>query len=232
MEVKKDTTEMLLLLTEELIFNAQQQNVWDFGNNILYDLCHNNFQHQQEEHILTKVLFIGRIYAAAVERRRNKKYDINDDFYINTIARTFKHSTLDRYLSELRQYAKLSIDLIIPVLQTHYYLTATLKKITELEKRSFCSKYLHFHLPNLFFIYDSRALNALRTFKVKIPREMAYIQQCECIDKEYADFFCKCFLLTKYIEKTYNLTLSNRQLDNLLIEVANKQMNEKLSVMK
>ena len=39
---------------------------------ILYHLCKDNFQHEQEDVILTKVLFIGRIYAAAIERRKNK----------------------------------------------------------------------------------------------------------------------------------------------------------------
>ena len=66
-------------------------------------MCRKNFNHIEDEIIVAKVLFIGRIYAAAVERRRNKKDDINDNFYIDTIAPTFKESKLDDLLDELSE---------------------------------------------------------------------------------------------------------------------------------
>ena len=220
---------MTTLPTKTELDNSIQKNVWDFGNKILYDLCCDNFKHDKDEQILTKVLFIGRIYAAAVERRKNKNYDINDDFYIDTIAPTFRQSTLDNHLENLKLCENLTTDNIQQILETHSYLTTELKKITDLEKRSFSSKYLHFHLPNLFFIYDSRAVNALRTFKVKISNELRIISKLGTVDNEYANFFCKCFTLRHEIQNKYNLTLTNRQLDNLLIDIANKQESDKLN---
>ena len=59
-------------ISELDITSYKTSKYWDFGNNILYHLCKDNFQHEQEDVILTKVLFIGRIYAAAIERRKNK----------------------------------------------------------------------------------------------------------------------------------------------------------------
>lgn len=216
------------LPTKKQIETAQQKNVWDFGNAILYKLCKDNFNHDTDDHILTKVLFIGRIYAAAVERRKNKSNDINDNFYIDTVAPAFRKSKLDEKLSVLKIGKTENINNIKSVLQTHYFLTSMLKKITALEKRSFSSKYLHFHLPDLFFIYDSRAVNALRKFTSQVPKDLKYILELENIDNEYAKFYCKCFDLKRQIKTQLNIELTNRQLDNLLIEIANKQGTLKL----
>ena len=57
---------------------------WDFGNSILYNLCQENFYHQDDQKILSKVWLIGRAYSAAIERRKNKD-TINDNFYIELL---------------------------------------------------------------------------------------------------------------------------------------------------
>lgn len=211
----------------EQLDKARQKNVWDFGNSILYKLCNDNFQHKNDEHILTKVLFIGRIYAAAVERRKNKTTEINDDFYIDTVAPTFRRSELDNKLSDLKTIKTVNIENLKSVLQTHYYLTNMLQKITALDKRSFSSKYLHFHLPDLFYIYDNRVVTALRQFTSQVPHDLQFVLKTENIDNEYAKFYCKCFDLKRQIKAQFKVDLTNRQLDNLLIEVANKQSSLK-----
>lgn len=215
------------LPTQKQLDTALGGNVWDFGNAILYKLCEENFKHDKDEHILTKVLFIGRIYAAAVERRKNKSSDVNDDFYRVTVARTFRESGLDDHLSKLKNAKTESVENIQLVLQTHHYLTSMLKRITALEKRSFSSKYLHFHLPDLFYIYDSRAVAALRQFSGHVPADLKHILDINDIDVEYAKFYCKCFDLRRQIRDQYNINLTHRQLDNVLIEVANKQITVK-----
>jgi len=218
------TTQMT---TKKQLDTARQKNVWDFGNAILYKLCKDNFNHDLDDHILTKVLFIGRIYAAAVERRKNKSNDINDNFYTDTVAPTFRKSKLDKKLSDLKSAKPDKVENIKSVLQTHYYLTSMLKKITALEKRSFSSKYLHFHLPDLFYIYDSRAVTALRQFTSQVPKDLKYVLELDNVDNEYAKFYCKCFDLKRQIKTQFKIDLTHRQLDNLLIEVANKQSIEK-----
>lgn len=216
------------LPTKKQLDTARQKNVWDFGNSILYKLCKDNFKHDLDDHILTKVLFIGRIYAAAVERRKNKSNDINDNFYTDTVAPTFRKSKLDDKLSGLKIAKIENIENIKSVLQTHYFLTSMLKNITALDKRSFSSKYLHFHLPHLFYIYDSRAVAAIRQFTSQVPKDLKHILELENIDSEYSKFYCKCFDLKRQIKTQFNIDLTNRQLDNLLIEVANKQSSLKL----
>lgn len=175
---------------------------------------------------MTKVLFIGRIYAAAVERRKNKLDEINDFFYLSTVVPAFKKSKIDKELDALRSMKVREIESIKSALQVHYYLTNMLKQITLLNKRSFSSKYLHFHLPELFYIYDSRAVNALRKFSSRIPEDLKNILKFENIDLEYAKFYCKCFDLKRHIKSEVNITLTNRELDKLLINEANS-LNKK-----
>lgn len=210
-------------LSKNKIEKAMQKNVWHFGNEILYKMCEENFEHKNDEYILAKVLFIGRIYAAAIERRKTKNNDINDNFYTDTVAPTFRKSNIDKYLTQLKSFESLEINNLKFVLEAHYYLTKTINEITDLDKRSLVSKYLHFHLPKLFFIYDTRAVAALRNFISKVPNNLKPLTQLESVDTEYAKFFCKCFVLQNEIEKQFNLKISNRQLDNLLIENANSK---------
>ncbi|MFC1785893.1 hypothetical protein ACFLZA_00835, partial [Candidatus Neomarinimicrobiota bacterium] len=82
-----------MIPSKENIDNAIQSNEWDFGNEVLYELCKKNFEHKEDDKIIAKVWLIGRAYAAAIERRKNKT-DINDDFYVEKVAPIFQNSRL------------------------------------------------------------------------------------------------------------------------------------------
>jgi hypothetical protein len=209
------------ILTKQELEKVLENNVWHYGNEILYKMCQDNFEHVKDEYILAKVLFIGRIYAAAIERRKTENNDINDNFYIDSVGPTFKNSDIDKLLKKLKSFKIVEISNIKDCLETHYYLTKVIKEITNLNKRSFVSKYLHFHLPELFYIYDTRAVDALRKFIPKVPNELKYNLDSQNVDLEYAKFYCKCFELKKQIQNEFKIELTNRQLDNLLIETAN-----------
>jgi hypothetical protein len=205
------------LLNLNRIKNAKEINLWQFGNEILYKLCNDHFEHKIDKYILTKVLFIGRIYAAAVERRKNKKKIQNNDFYKNEIIPIFKNSSLDERLTKLKNMSIMDLNTIKYALETHYYLVEILKKITNHNKRSFSSKYLHFHIPEMYFIYDSRSIKGIRKFVDKIPKKHQSILEFSNIDSEYAKFYIKCFILKNQITLNYGNSLTNREIDNLLI---------------
>ena len=207
--------------TKEEIENCKYSS-WDHGNKVLYDLCRDNFYHQEEEKILSKVWLVGRAYSAALERRRNKEED-NDEFYIKKVVPAFKNSNIDNYLNTLKAYESLTFDNLPYILKTHKELIKITFDVSKLEKRSFSSKYLHFHFPNLFFIYDSRVVESLREYITKVPKSMEKFLDSELVDVEYAKFLCKCFILKAQISSKYNIDLTLRQFDNLLIGLANKK---------
>lgn len=210
------------LPTMEQVERAKEESPWDLGNKILYDLCRRYPLHRNTEEILAKVWLIGRAYAVAVERRKNKKQS-NDTFYVDTICPIFKESNLDTSLGKLHRISKFSRANIGQILQVHCELMRLLNRETNLNKRSFGSKYLHFHFPNLFFLYDTRAVSSLRRFVGRVPEDMKSFVKMDRVDKEYATFFCKCYYLREQIRDDYGFDLSPRELDNLLIAIANSK---------
>lgn len=216
------------LISKESIYNCQQENVWDLGNSVLYNLCTNNFEHDTDDKIIAKVWLIGRSYAAAIERRKNKNNssESNDNFYTESVTKVFRSSEIDQQLSFLKALS-LNETLIPTILKTHRYLTDNLFKITLQNKRSFCSKYLHFHLPEIYFLYDTRAVNAMRIFTKKLPKSMEELIANDTVDSEYGKFFCKCFLLQHDIYEKTGTLLTPRQLDNFLLNISHEVPNNK-----
>jgi hypothetical protein len=210
-----------------------QSTVYDLGNSMLYDLCKNNFEHTSIGAILAKTILIGRAYAVALDRGKDKGKSeeeklnqllINDDFYQHTVVPLFMNSDLDDDLAKLRNvdspkgHEK-------EILLLHNKLKERLKPINNQDKISFCSKYLHFHLPNLYFIYDSRAKSVINQFVIK--KEVKFFENPD-FDPDYAKFFSKALCIQQTIERDFKEKLSPRQIDNLFLIPANEKLRAKL----
>ena len=198
----------------------------DFGNNILYDLCSTHPNHNKADEIITKIWFIGRLYAAAIERRKTKS-SINDNFYIDEVAPAIINSDIDSHLQSLSN-KKLNEQTIPEILVVHKYLQNLFKSLTGLEKRSLSSKYLHFHKPNLFFIYDSRANSALRKVKLEGPTRYKDLLDAYDVDAQYARFFIKAYDYKNQVEKKLSIKLSLREFDKVLIYRTNMKLSESI----
>ncbi len=138
------------------------------------------------------------------------------------VAPAFQKSKIDEYLQKLKLHSQLTENNIIEILKVHSYLIKIIRDLTDDNKRSFSSKYLHFHLPNLFFIYDERAIQAISKLKIKFQYKYKTIINSENVDKEYASFFYKCWYLMKYVKEKYNKELTPRHLDNILMKIVEK----------
>lgn len=196
-------------LTRKFIEAAlEAQSVWDLGNDVLYKLCADHPGHAGADIIIAKTWLIGRAYAAALERRRNA--DVLGDAFYRKVARKFEDARLDGWFHDPRGNRQAAIE-------AHKRLTDLLQRITGFEKRSFASKYLHFHFPSQFYIYDSRADKSAREL-VRLDRGRTRDGE---VDANYADFFSRCEQLSKRIsDLVKRTTISPRQVDKVLLHWA------------
>lgn len=209
------------LITQELIDAALNENPWDLGNGILYKLCSEYPKHSEDSEIVAKIWLIGRSYAAAIERRKpNNDTSIdNDDFYLNVVLPAIKNSDIDKWIRSLMHIEEVNEDNLASILHVHMKVTKLLSEISGLDKRSLASKYLHFHYPKLFFIYDSRAVSAISKLS-EITGRVGRSKFQE-VDNEYRKFFEKCLKVQIYINEVFGYSIIPRQLDNILLKIVN-----------
>lgn len=141
-------------------FVMKTQTGWEFGNNILYDMCKNYPNHNDEDEIVGKIWLIGRSYAAALERNRSGKK--HKDFYHNVVAPKVLAigKDLDQRIDYLNQLGSIDKDLNY-ALETHKFLQDVFRDISDMDNRSLASKYLHFHCPSVFlFLTAERILES------------------------------------------------------------------------
>lgn len=217
--MKKNTTSLENYSKKEILAICGKSE-WDLGNGILYDMCKKYPKHINEEEIIAKIWLIGRSYAASIERRKNKD-ELNDDFYIETVAPALKDWGIDRRIAFLNQKKRMSDEAVFSALELHGYMQGIFKKITGLEKRSLASKYLHFHLPHIFYMYDSRA--GLAVGKL-IGKKNALLDKNSTgegvIDKQYAAYFMRALQLHRLMEQKYQMQFTPRQVDKFLMHIA------------
>lgn len=190
--------------------------VWDLGNQILYDMCRVHPRHREDDEIVAKIWLIGRSYSASIERRKNAKGS-SEDFYTEKVVAAMKGGRIDSWLGMIQRDGKPGSESSITV---HKRLMSLFCSITDLDKRSLASKYLHFHQPNAFFIYDSRACRGI----AKAVPSLKQIPELETdeFDPQYRDFVRRCVWLRNEIQKTLGAKLTPRELDKLLLKIADE----------
>ena len=196
---------------------AQKNSRWEVGNSILYQMCEENPLHNNADVLIGKIWLIGRSYAAAIERRKNADDYQGDDFYYDAVAPKMLEigDELDSRIESLKNNANVISDCVPEILTTHKFLMDAFTELTGLEKRSLASKYLHFHCPNKFFIYDSRARAAIGKI-VKKPNKKILIEIAE-YDAEYGDFVCRMLELQKCLDERLGVYENPRSIDSFLL---------------
>jgi hypothetical protein len=201
-------------LSRSEVARADGPSPWDFTNSVLYELCRNNPSHENAEVILAKINIIGRVYAAAIERRTIvEPGETGDDFFLSCVVPKIAKSKLDVWILEAQQANPEAPEGREVCLRVHRRTTELFNSISGLNKRSLASKYLHFHAPNHFYIYDSQARQALQGFLGLGNKRFASSDG----DPEYCSFVSKCSELKMFCEREFNISLSPRKLDNLLL---------------
>jgi len=175
---------------------------WDWANSILYNMCKDEPKHTDVNITVGKLNIIGRTYSATIER------GAGSNFKILEVAKIINNSDIDMLLERIRLVNIPNRENIEDILEVHKYFTDILYKATGLNKRSLASKYLHFHAPKAFFIYDSIANKKIReeltNKKFKVPNKY---------DKEYANFVYRCL----YFRDNFHEGKSPRDIDKVLL---------------
>lgn len=185
----------------------------NYKNRVLYRMCQKEPRHTDEDVIAGKLLLIGRAYSAAIERGSGHAGNV-DKFY-EKVAGKIVRSDLDEWLSKVPN--RIVTEKTLPsVLAAHFRFVKFLKKHTARARLSFAAKYLHFHRPDAFFIYDSRAVEEIKT---RITRRRCKPPSiCADYDPENADFVLRCM---EYRDKIAigcaGSLLTPRQLDRKLL---------------
>jgi len=204
-------------ITRDDVDRALAPSPWDLANGVLYSLCETHPKHIRDDAIIAKVWLIGRAYAAALERRRIA-HDSSDVFYTTTVVKKLKKSGLDNWLVSLpRRIVDPWGELALAV-AVHKRLMDLFSRITGLEKRSLASKYLHFHRPNVFFLYDSRA--SLASGKVTPSIRSITKIECASADPRYLSMVRRCQWIRDDVSQRFGVLLTPRQVDNILLRIA------------
>ena len=192
----------------------ESEDIWTLSNNVLYKLCQNYPGHSNLEEIVTKILIIGKTYSAAIERRPTSsgaKLKVED--YYKKVASEFKALDLDVELRRMQSTKPSDFEDVKPALRLHKLVMDAIKKFSEIWQRSFASKYLHFHAPNWFFIFDSIAT---RELKKQIPRPPHVEEFADNVDKDYGDFVTRAWILRQELVQLGQPLLTPREIDRLL----------------
>jgi hypothetical protein len=207
----------------ELLTKTMGESVWDFGNDILYAMCREHPGHESDGIVVAKIWLIGRAYSAAIERRRGEGNGDTDTFYESVVAPAVRDSEIDKWFDAIRTSDPANLSLHLEV---HKRLTDLFAGISGIDKRSLASKYLHFHFPERYYIYDSRAAKSISLFIDPLGRTLPQLG-LSIYDYDYAHFVIRCMELRRQIERQCGNAITPRVLDNLLLGVTAPPSNRR-----
>jgi hypothetical protein len=187
-----------------------------YGNQVLYKMCVERPKHTHLDTIASKIWLIGRSYAAAIERGAGEQIEEGEDFYMKKVAPAILAAPIDEWITGVHHIERLTSENILDSLRCH-------KKVMDLftsiaggtTKRSLASKYLHFHAPNAFFIYDSRSNNQVRQ-RLRNRKKHHDHSNPDC-DEAYQIFCAKCLRYREELEEKIGRFVTPRELDSELL---------------
>lgn len=195
--------------------NLDETDIWGWGNEVLYRMCREEPEHTRLDVIAGKVWLIGRAYSVAIERGAGERLEKGmDRFYLEDVATVMHNSRIDDWLASVQSIERVVDDNVVGVLRVHKQVTDLFKRISGMGKRSLSSKYLHFHQPRAFFIFDSNANEKIRELlkgrRFRAPTEF---------DTPYAEFVHRCLWYRDNIfEPALGRQSTPRELDRQLLD--------------
>lgn len=119
--------------------------------------CNDHPSHTDYCEVYAKVALVNRIYNAQLGRGKRRKYEAED-----RVANALFKSDIDRFIEPLLSLSGLSEPVLPKVIDCHKQLVKVVRRGAGNDAVSFSSKYLSFHSPRVFPIFDSRAVKTAR----------------------------------------------------------------------
>lgn len=193
---------MTNMLTREFITDALSQSILDPGVRALYDLCFMCRHHLRDEIVIDKLRLITRLHGDSPAAP-------GTGFSAEAAAHNLAHSPVDHWFGALSTAEALDAGLL---LELHKRLMGVFDDLPEESARSLASKYLHFHFPELFHVYDRRIAHALSRV---MGNDCGFLALAE-FDPAYGCFHACCRKLGDHIAPLVGRRLSPRELDTVL----------------
>ena len=204
-----------------------------YGNTVLYRMClEDQPRHVDPDVVAGKMWLIGRSYSASPERGAGETPTGEHPDFFRWVAERVEWRHLDEKLDALSTHNVFGQNSLDQILEIHESLRQALRKATQLrvnggeprQHTSFCSKYLHFHKPDHFPIFDSYVSSAV-TRETGARKRFAF--EAGRHDRKYSRF---CQQIMIYREGKSNLTL--RDIDRELYESQRKyRMRKKIDAL-
>lgn len=195
---------------------------WSVSDGALYKMCKEYPLHKNASETVSKLFLIGRSYAAAIERGVQLKK--GESIYEDRIPKIFEKEKygkkIDDALKNITEHKDLYKIFFAYNLTLEFF-----SKISGKSNKSLASKYLHFHKPDTFFIMDSRAKNAisdvLATLALPAKLNSNDLEPYRKFNEsnEYILFYLKCLKCIETIKEKYEISLSTKEFDCLLLTV-------------
>jgi hypothetical protein len=183
-------------LTREFITETLAASLRDPRGRALYDLCFLHRSHFRDEIVTDKLRLIARLYQSPVQ---------SPEYAAHRLTR----SPVDHWFGSLATAEELEASLL---LETHKRVMDLFADQGEEAARSLASKYLHFHFPELFYIYDQTVEQAMHRL---IPGDQGFLSLAE-FDPAYSRFHAGCRKLSERLIPEVGRRLSPRELDAVL----------------
>jgi hypothetical protein len=193
---------MKLSLTREFITDALSQSILDPKVRALYDLCFMHRHHRRDEVVADKLRLLTRLYADSPSWPAK-------GFSAEATAHNLTRSHVDHWFGAITTAEELDVSLL---LELHRHLMKVFRDLSDEEARSLASKYLHFHFPELFYVYDTRIATAL---SLLMHGDCGFLALAD-FDPAYGRFHACCRKLTERITPLVGRRLSPRELDRVL----------------
>ena len=188
-------------LTHEFITEALAGSSLEPRMRALYELCFMQRHHFSDGIVADKLRILVRLCA----ERGIRIESFSPEYFAHCLSR----AEVDRWFGRLASAEQLDVAL---VLELHKRMMNVFDALPEADARSLVSKYLHFHFPDLFFIFDSRVEAA----SMKLGKgEFGYLALTDH-DPTYGRFYVCCRRLVDKLVSVVGRRLSPLELDRVL----------------